>query len=273
MLMADGRSNEVRYGPGMRPGRVRGERRMDGKVALVTGSARRLGAAQAIHLASLKARVLVADIDKAAAEEVAAAIRARGDTAAAVEIDVTDEASVAAAFEAAKERFGPVEILVNNAGGLFSWGPAQTISLTDWNKTLALCLTGAWLCARAAIPAMTAAGAGRIVNIAATAGDRGLPSNLAPYIAAKGGVAALTRALARELGPSGITVNAVSPGLFVVDRAEELAHIIGAVQPQQSLERLGVPDDLVGAVAFLASDAASFVTGQILNVDGGWSMR
>lgn len=246
---------------------------MDGKVALVTGSGRGLGAAQAMHLALLKARVAVADIAGAAAQEVAAAIEARGGTALAVEMDVTEEDSVEAAFAAAKERFGAVEILVNNAGGLFGWGAAETISLVDWDRTLALCLTGPWLCARAAIPAMKTAGAGRIINIAAVASDRGLPSNIAAYIAAKGGVAALTRALARELGPFGVTVNAVSPGLFVMDRGEQLAHIVEDVQPQQSLPQLGTPDNLVGAVAFLASDAASFITGQVLNVDGGWAMR
>lgn len=246
---------------------------MKGRVALVTGSGRRLGAAQAAHLASCGARVAVADIDIAAARDVAAGIQAGGGAAMAVHLDVTDPASIDAGLSAVSARFGAVDMLVNNAGRLFGWGPAERTTLADWNRTLALCLTGTWLCTRAVIPLMKAAGAGRIVNIAAAAADRGLPMNMAAYVAAKGGVAALTRALARELGPFAITVNAVSPGLFVIDREEELAGVAGFIRPQQSLPRLGMPDDLVGAVAFLASDAASFVTGQVLNVDGGWSFR
>lgn len=246
---------------------------MQNKVALVTGSARRLGAAQAKELARGGARVIVADIDELAAREVAKEIIADGGTAIAIRLDVTDEASVETAFAKIATDVGTVDILVNNAGQVFGWAPAETIALEDWNKTIAVCLTGAWLCARAAIPAMKAAGSGRIVNVAAAAIDRGVPTKMSAYIAAKSGVHGLTRALARELGPFGVTVNAVSPGMFVKDRAEELAPIIETVQPQQSLPQLGVPDDLVGAVAFLASDAASFITGQMLNVDGGWAFR
>ena len=246
---------------------------MDGKVVFITGSAQGLGAAYAAHLASQKARVVVADINAEGAHKVAQGITQRGGSAMAVAMDVTDELSVKAGFESAVAKFGHINVLINNAGGLFGWVPAEQVTLTDWNRTLALCLTSAWLCSRAVIPAMKQVKAGRIINICSATMDRGLPAYMTAYLAGKGGVAALTRGLARELGPFGITVNAVSPGLFVMDKGKEVQDLAEGIKQEQSLPRLGVPDDIVGAVAFLASDAASFITGQVMNVDGGWSMR
>lgn len=246
---------------------------MNGKVVFITGSAQGLGLAYARHLAGLGAKVVVADLNEAGAQDAAAAITASGGTALAVEMDVTDEASVAAAFVQAVAEFGPVEVLINNAGGHTGRAPIEEVTLAAWDKTVALSLTSAWLCARAVIPGMKAKKAGRIINVVSSTVDRGLPLNMTAYVAAKGGVAALTRGLARELGPYGITANAISPGLFVMDRGERMAAIAAEIQAQQSLPQAGVPEDLIGAVAFLASDAASFITGQVLNVDGGWSLK
>lgn len=253
-----------------------------GKVALVTGAARGLGRGYAKLLAAQGAAVVVADVNEEGARAVAEAIKAEGGAAAAVGMDVTSESSVAAGFAAAQAALGEVSVLVNNAGGVL--GPLQlseTITLDQWTRVLTVNLTGSWLCARAAIPQMKAARRGRIINIVSTTFNQGQPTEMAHYISAKGGVVGLTRALARELGPYDITVNAVSPGLVPAKNVSrvgcatnvgKLQSIVDLVVQHQCISRHGEVDDLTGAVAFLASDSAGFITGQVLNVDGGWAL-
>ena len=245
---------------------------MKDKSIFITGAAQGLGAAYAKHLASRQARVAVADINEAGARNVAKAINDQGGTAIAVPVDVTDPAAIRTALDIAGSEFGDVEVLVNNAGGAIGAALAEDIALPDWNKTVGLCLTGTWLCCQAVIPSMKAANRGRIINIASTTIDRGLPTYMSHYIAAKGGVVSLTRALARELGPHNVTVNAVSPGIFAMDHGEQVSAVAEVIRGEQCIPRLGVPDDLLGAVAFFASDESAYVTGQVLNVDAGWAM-
>jgi NAD(P)-dependent dehydrogenase (short-subunit alcohol dehydrogenase family) len=239
-------------------------------VVVITGAAGGLGKAFAGRLSKDGHRLALIDIDEPATTSFAQTLP----DARAFSADLTNKPAIDSAMEAVATALGPIDYLCNNAGGVcFRPGPAEEIGLEDWNRALALNLTSAWLCTQAVIPDMKARRSGGIVNIATTMAMEGRPVHLAPYVAAKGGLIALTRALARELGSSSITVNAVAPGVIPhkIAQGAPLPDFVERVIGEQSLSRVGAPDDVSGIIAFLCSGEARFITGQVLNVDGGWS--
>jgi 2-hydroxycyclohexanecarboxyl-CoA dehydrogenase len=242
--------------------------RVEGRSALVTGGAKGIGAAIAHRLTAEGARVTIGDVDTDGAERVASEIGA-----SAVALDVTDPDSAVAAVEGA----GGVDVLVNNAGmDEFAFFTDTDPDL--WDRVLAVNLRGVLACTHAALPAMQQAGYGRIVNVASEAGRVGSKGSAA-YSAAKGGVIAFTKAVARENARFGITVNAIAPGPIdtpLLRRASELGEIgeriVETMKGATQLRRLGQPEEVAAAVAFLASEEAAYVTGETLGVSGGLGM-
>ncbi len=252
--------------------------RVAGKVALVTGAASGLGAETARVLAREGAAVLLTDRDPAG-EQVALGISAAGGTAAFLVHDVTSEPDWAAAVAATVERFGKLDVLVNNAGIGSSQFDLLTGSLETWRQMLAVNLDGVFLGMRHAGPMMAAAGGGSVINLSSILGKVGLPG-AAHYCASKGGVLMLTKAAALEWAPLGIRVNSVHPGfidtpmvsnaLHEAENGNEMREMLIMAHP---LARFGVPREIADAVLFLASDESSFMTGAELVVDGGYTAR
>jgi NAD(P)-dependent dehydrogenase (short-subunit alcohol dehydrogenase family) len=243
--------------------------RLRDKVAFVTGGNTGIGAAISERLSAEGAAVAIAYKEEpAAAASLAETLSARGALSVAVPCDVTERSSVAAAFELAATRLGPVTVLVNNAAVLHRT-PFLEIEEEEWDRVVSVALYGAYHCIRAALPAMIEAGSGSIVSIGSELTSIGgeLQSH---YVAAKSGVIGLTRALAYEYGPQGIRANVVAPGPTQTRMLS--TEIPASFVETVPLRRLGHPDDIAGAVAYLASDDAAWVTGQLLGVNGGLAM-
>jgi NAD(P)-dependent dehydrogenase (short-subunit alcohol dehydrogenase family) len=245
---------------------------LEGKVAIVTGSSRGIGRAIAEGLASAGAAVTVNGRDRERTEAAASAIAAAGGKSLAVDADVSDPAGVERLIAAALDTFGHLDILVNNAGISPYYKPAETLTEAEWDEVIRTNLKAVFLCCRAAGRVMIRHKSGRIINMSSIAGKIALPK-LVAYSAAKGAINQLTRVLAVEWAPHGILVNAIAPGYVETNLTKGLRENPKhheALLRQIPLGRLGKPSEIVGAAIYLASDAASYVTGHILDVDGGW---
>ena len=246
---------------------------LHGRRVVVTGAGRGLGEAMAHAIADAGGHVVVAELFEDRGNQVVSEIRAGGGAAEFVPTDVSDEASVEA-LASHLDSGGPIWCLVNNAGLADAVGGKTFWDITpdEWDRIQATNARGPWLVSRALAPQMLAAGHGRIVNIVSDAALYGSP-RLAHYIASKGALIALTRAMARELGDHGITVNAVAPGLTEGPSAEGIPAERHALYAQnRAISRPQRPDDITGAVVFLLSEAAAYITGQTIVVDGGFVM-
>jgi NAD(P)-dependent dehydrogenase (short-subunit alcohol dehydrogenase family) len=244
------------------------------QVAIITGAGRGIGRALAVAFAAEGASVTIADIDFASATQVAREIVSAGGRAIAVRTDISDADAVGAMADATTREFGRINILVNNAAAMADL-PRRAfdeIPVDEFDRVLEVNVRGTWLCCRAVVGAMREAGGGRIVNIASDMVLSGAPG-LLHYVASKGAIVAMTRSLAREVGHLGITVNTVAPGFTLTDAAlRNGAEVAAARISGRAIPRAEMPDDVIGAVVFMASPDAAFVTGQLLAVNGGYTM-
>jgi NAD(P)-dependent dehydrogenase (short-subunit alcohol dehydrogenase family) len=247
---------------------------LDGRVAIVTGGGGGLGEGICLSLARAGAAVAVVDLDLAKAEACAQAVRSSGGGAIALAADVSRTDSIQSLADTVVRELGGIDVLVNNAA-IYPRRAWTEITEEQWDAVLGTNLKGYFLCARACYPSLVARGHGRIINVASAAFVIGVPM-LLDYVSSKGAVVGFTRALARELGPEGVTVNAISPGAFPTD-AEKIhpnpEQYNQWILDQQSLKRRGTPEEVGNLAVFLASDASSFITGQTIAIDGGWAMR
>ena len=246
--------------------------RLKGKVAIITGAARGLGRAYALRLAKEGAKVVVADILDG--KETVDAVGAQGGEALYIKTDVTSEESTQEMARKTIERFGRIDILVNNAA-LFAdlvKKPFWEIPAAEWDKVMAVNLKGPFLCSKAVYPQMKKQGKGKIINVASGAFYKGLPHFL-HYVVSKGGNVAITRSMAREVGDAGINVNTIAPGYteteFLKKNPQDPPEVIRMASAMRCIRRPETPEDLTGAVVFLSSDDSDFITGQTIIVDGG----
>jgi NAD(P)-dependent dehydrogenase (short-subunit alcohol dehydrogenase family) len=242
--------------------------RLQDKVAIVTGGGGKIGKAYALALAKEGAKVCLPDLVDA--EPVVKAIHEIDGEAMSVQCDVSNESSVQAMVEATVKRFGGVDILVNNAAYFMTvWkGPFWEMAVDEFDKAMAVNVRGPWLCAKAAFPYMKERPKGKIINISSSVALNGT-ANYIHYVASKGAVIAMTRAMARELGDYGICVNSVAPGFVVTEGREVDPEQVRRSNQTRAFKRTQVEGDLVGTIVFLASPESDFMTGQLLVVDGG----
>jgi NAD(P)-dependent dehydrogenase (short-subunit alcohol dehydrogenase family) len=242
---------------------------LQGQTALVTGAARGLGYAAARRLAADGAHVALLDRDGDVLADAAERLEGEGLEVTPLQVDVTAEDEVRGAVATVLAAHGQLDVLVNNAG-IYPHFPFEELTFADWRRVLAVNLDSVYLCSHAVFPSMRERGYGRIVNVSSATFHIGYPG-LTAYVASKGGIIGFTRALASEAGPHGITVNAVTPGLVATEGVleGEEAGLFDEIVPEQAVPRRGEPEDIAECIAYLASPAAGFITGQAVNVDGG----
>lgn len=243
--------------------------RFENKSVIITGGGGKIAKAYAMAFAKEGAKVSLPDV--ASADPVVKAIKDLGGTAISMACDVSDERSVNAMVDETAKQFGTVDILINNAAYFMTvWkGPFWEMSVEEFDRAMAVNVRGSWLCAKAAVPYMQAQKKGKIINISSNVALTGNP-NYIHYVSSKGAIIAMTRAMARELGDWNICVNTVTPG-FVVTEGRQVDPEYEKIRAQQrSIKRSQVETDLVGTVLFLSSPESDFMTGQLLNVDGGF---
>lgn len=251
--------------------------RLKDKVAIVTGGGHGIGRAYALALAQEGAKVVVAEIDLEAAQRVAHEIEECGGEALALRTDVSDQAGTLEMARKTLERFGRIDILVNNAA-IFATIPIsrvgfEEISPEEWDQVMAVNVKGVFLCCRAVVPHMKAQGGGKIVNISSTVALQGSPTRI-HYVASKAAIVGFTRTLARELGDYNININAIAPGSTLSEEpTPEAIAYRQRVVARRSIKRVQMPQDLIGTLLFLASGDSDFITGQTIVVDGGEVMR
>jgi 3-oxoacyl-[acyl-carrier protein] reductase len=244
----------------------------ENKIVIVTGGGSGIGRAYVTALAKANAKVVIADIDEQPAHELAHELTAAGHEVIAIRTDVTSEQDTLSMAAETVAKFGTIDVLVNNAG-IFPQSEFLDLTYAHWRKVLAVNLDGPFLCCKAVAPEMVKNKRGKIINISTECFFMGFET-LVDYTAAKAGVVGLTRALARSLGRHGINVNTITPGLTASDALlRDQPENFDSHVARQCLNRVQRPDDLVGALMFLASPASDMVTGQIINVDGGFNLH
>lgn len=252
--------------------------RFEGKTVLVTGASVGIGKASALAFAAEGAHVCVVDIDQQGGQATVDELTAAGGQGQFVPADVSREADVERAIAAAADRWGRLDVLVNNAG-IYRQGVVDETSYDDWQQVLAVNLSGAFLFSRHAVPLMVRSGGGVIVNVASEAGLVGIQNQVA-YNVSKGGIIALTRSCAVDLAERGIRVNCVCPGTTdtplvqeAVERADDPARARRELERIRPLDRLGEPEEIASAILYLASEDAAYATGSVFSIDGGYTAQ
>ena len=252
--------------------------RLEGRVAIITGGGHGIGKAYAARLATEGAKVVIAELDGASANAVAAELTAQGFDAIALQTDVANEASVNNMAQQTIAKFGRIDVLVNNAAIFatvpMSRSPFDQISVEEWDRMMSVNVKGTWLASRAVVPQMRKQAYGKIINVSSGTALKGSPSRI-HYVTSKAGILGFTKTLANEVGKDGICVNCVAPGSTLSEENpdDDILKMRAQAANARALKRVQTPEDLTGAVVFFASADSDFITGQTLVVDGGSCMH